>query len=152
VRVLVVGFSHGKQYFRQMLEYAKRFGLEKYIYTNPPQPYEKMPLFINASDLVYSPIIKKILNFATPLKIAEALACGVPVVATDIPEYKLWYRQGVYTYRNYKDLELLLDWVINNIDELRKELRSYSDLFREQFSWDKLAQEYESILERTRRR
>jgi len=33
VRVLLVGFSHGKQYFKQTLEYTKRHGLEKYIYT-----------------------------------------------------------------------------------------------------------------------
>jgi glycosyltransferase involved in cell wall biosynthesis len=147
VRGLIVGFSHGKQYFRQLLKYAKKFGLEKYIYRYPPQPYEKMPLFINASDLVYSPVVKKILNFATPLKIAEALSCGVPVVATDIPEYKLWYRQGVYTYRNYEELERVLSWVLNYIEELRENLRVYSDSFRERFSWDRLAQEYELVLE-----
>lgn len=33
VGVLFVGFSHGKQYFKQTLEYTKRRGLEKYIYT-----------------------------------------------------------------------------------------------------------------------
>jgi len=31
--------SHGKQYFGQLLEYAKKFDLEKYIYRYPPQPY-----------------------------------------------------------------------------------------------------------------
>jgi glycosyltransferase involved in cell wall biosynthesis len=108
-----------------------------------------MPLFINASDLVYSPVVKKILNFATPLKIAEALSCGVPVVATDIPEYKLWYRQGVYTYRNYEELEQVLSWVLNYIEEFRKNLSVYSGSFRESFSWDRLAQEYELVLEMT---
>jgi glycosyltransferase involved in cell wall biosynthesis len=110
-----------------------------------------MPLFINASDLVYSPVVKKILNFATPLKIAEALSCGVPVVATDIPEYKLWYKQGVYTYRNYEELERVLNWIMAN-SEIRKSLLVYSWSFRHQFSWDKLAEKYELVLACTARR
>lgn len=76
-----MGFSHGKQYFKQTFEYTKRHGLEKYIIY--PQPYENMPIFINSSDLVYSAVVKKILNFATPLG----------------------HRQGVHTYRNYEELK-----------------------------------------------
>jgi len=64
-----------------------------------------MPIFINPSDLVYSAVVKKILNFATPPEITETIECGVPVVGINIPEYKLWYRQGVHTYRNYEELE-----------------------------------------------
>ena len=51
-----------------------------------------MPIFINPSDLVYSAVVKKILNFATPPEITETIECGVPVVGINIPEYKLWYR------------------------------------------------------------
>ncbi len=147
VRLLLVGFSHAGTYYHKLLQLAKRYGMEKLIYIHPPQPYEKMPLYINAADVIYAPYNKLLKNFATPLKIAEAIACGVPVVATNIPEYKLWYRQGVYTYRNYEELERVLSWVLNDVEELRKNLRVYSDSFRERFSWDRLAQEYELVLE-----
>jgi hypothetical protein len=64
-----------------------------------------MPIYINASNLVYSAVVKKILYFVTLPEITETIECGVPVVGTNIPEYKLWYRQGVLTYRNYEELE-----------------------------------------------
>ena len=149
IRLLVVGYSHGGLYYRKLLQLSGRYGMEKLIYFHPPQPYEKIPYYINASDVVYAPYGRMLKNFATPLKIAEAIACGVPAVATDIPEYKLWYRQGVYTYRYYEELERVLSWVLNYVEELRKNLRAYSDSFRERFSWDRLAQEYELVLEMT---
>ena len=152
IRLLVVGYSHGGAYYRKLLQLSKRYGMEKFIYFHPPQPYEKIPYYINASDLVYAPYGRMLKNFATPLKIAEALSCGVPVVATDIPEYKLWYRQGVYTYRNYEELQRVLNWIIANSAEIRESLLAYSRSFRHQFSWDRLTEKYELVLASTARR
>jgi len=147
VRLLVVGFSHAKYYYRFMMAYAKHYGIDKYIYTYPPQPYEKMPLFINASDVVIAPFKKIVKNFTTPLKIAEALACGVPVVTTDIAEFRLWYRQGIYTYTIYTELENVVKQALNNIDAIKTALRKNSQDFREAFSWDRLAEKYETLIE-----
>jgi len=146
VRLLIVGFSHAKHYYRLLLTYAKHYGIDKYIYTYPPQPYEKMPLFINASDIIVAPIKKMIMNFATPLKIAEALACGVPVITTAIAEFKIWYKQGVYLYNNFEELEKVLALTIKNKEEVRKTLIEYSHQFRELFSWDNLANKFISII------
>ena len=152
IRIAVVGFSHKKRYFELLLQYAKKLNLEKYIYTYPPQPYEKMPTFINASDVVFSPVVRKIMNFATPLKIIEALACGVPVVATDIPEYKLWYRYGIYTYRDHIELKQTLNNILLHQEDIKNHLHKHSQNIRQRFSWDRIAKEYEIILETTTKR
>ena len=131
---------------------AKRHNLEKHLYLYPPQPYEKMPLFINSSDIVFAPYVKSLKNFATPLKVAEALACGVPVVTTDIPEFKLWYQHGLYIYKDYTELQHIVTRVLQHIEEIKDTLRRYSQAFRQRFSWDRIAKEYEIILETTTKR
>jgi len=151
-RLLIVGFSHGGTYYKQLLNMAKRHNLEKHLYLYPPQPYEKMPLFINSSDIVFAPYVKSLKNFATPLKVAEALACGVPVVTTDIPEFKLWYQHGLYIYKDYTELQHIVTRVLQHIEEIKDTLRRYSQAFRQRFSWDRIAEEYETIIEITAKR
>jgi len=147
VRLLVVGFSHAKHYYKLLLTYAKLYEVDKYMYAYPPQPYERMPLFINSSDVVFAPVKKMLMNFATPLKVAEALACGVPVITTNIAEFKVWYKQGVYTCSTHIELENTMKYLLNNLDEVRASLHEYSHSFREAFSWDRLAEKYKDILE-----
>ena len=146
VRLLVVGFSHAKLYYRLLLEYAKLYGVDRYIHTYPPQPYERVPLFINSSDIVFAPYKRMIKNVATPLKIAEALACGVPVITTNIAEFKIWYKQGIYTYSTYEELENVMKYLLSNLDKIKAELRKYSNSFREVFSWENLAEKYRSVI------
>jgi len=43
VRLLVVGFSHAKYYYKLLLTYAKSYEVDKHIHIYPSQPYEKMP-------------------------------------------------------------------------------------------------------------
>jgi glycosyltransferase involved in cell wall biosynthesis len=146
IRLLVVGFSSAKHYYRALLDCAKHYGIDKYVYMYSRQPDERMPLFINSCDFVISPVKKMIKNFATPLKIAEALACGVPVVTAHIPEYGFWYRQGIYTYTTYAELENVIKQLLAEIDEIKAALCDYVSSFRETFSWDRLAEEYEKLL------
>jgi glycosyltransferase involved in cell wall biosynthesis len=147
IRLLIVGFSHANYYYKVLLNYVKKFDLDKYVYLYPPQPYEKMPIFINASDVVIAPYAKILKNYVTPLKIAEALACGVPVITTAIAEFKLWYKQGVYFYNNSEELKKLLFLIIENKEGVRRVLINYSKSFRQLFSWDSLAEKYRKVIE-----
>jgi glycosyltransferase involved in cell wall biosynthesis len=142
IRLLIVGFSHAKYYYKLLTIYAKHFGIDKYIYTYPPQPYEKMPLFINSSDIVVAPVRKMLMNFATPLKVAEALACGVPVIATDIIEYRLWYSKGLYTYSSHDDLEKTIKYILDNVSQIKNDLINYATFFIHTFSWDNIVSKY----------
>jgi glycosyltransferase involved in cell wall biosynthesis len=87
------------------------------------------------------------MNFTTPIKIAEALACGVPVVTTDIIEHKIWYNRGIYTYTTHTELENLIKQLSSKMDEIKMALCKYSHRFREIFSWDRLAENYEVLIE-----
>jgi glycosyltransferase involved in cell wall biosynthesis len=78
---------------------------------------------------------------------AEALACGVPVVATTIAEFKLWYKQGVYFYNNFEELEKILFLVMENKEEVRRVLVNYSQSFRQLFGWDRLIEKYQKVIE-----
>jgi glycosyltransferase involved in cell wall biosynthesis len=147
IRLLIVGFSHAGHYYKALLNLIKKFDLDKYTYFYPPQPYEKIPIFINASDVVVAPYAKILKNYTTPLKIAEALACGVPVITTAIAEFKIWYKQGVYLYNNFEELEKLLSLIIKSKEEVRRALIEYSHQFRQLFSWDNLANKYISIID-----
>jgi glycosyltransferase involved in cell wall biosynthesis len=147
IRLLIVGFSHASYYCKALLNYVRKLDLDRYVYLYPPQPYEKMPIFINASDVVIAPYAKILKNYVTPLKIAEALACGVPVITTAIAEFKLWYKQGVYFYNNSEELEKLLFLIIENKEGVRRVLINYSQSFRQLFSWDSLAEKYRKVIE-----
>jgi glycosyltransferase involved in cell wall biosynthesis len=147
VKLLVVGVSHAKHYYRLLLKYAKHYGINKHVYIYPPQPYERMPIFINSSDRVFAPYLKTVKNLATPLKIAEALACGVPVVTTNIVEFRLWYKQGIYTYSTYAELENILKQLLSDIDAVKTTLSKNSHNFRKTFSWDTLANKYEKLIQ-----
>jgi len=146
-RLLIVGFSHAGHSYKALLNYIRKFDLDKYAYLYPPQPYKKIPIFINASDVVIAPYAKILKNYVTPLKIAEALACGVPVITTTIAEFKLWYKQGVYFYNNSEELERLLFFIIENKEGVRRVLINYSQSFRQLFSWDSLAEKYRKVIE-----
>jgi glycosyltransferase involved in cell wall biosynthesis len=151
-RLLIVGFSHASYYCKALLNYIRRFDLDKYVYLYSPQPYEKMPIFINASDVVIAPYAKILKNYGTPLKIAEALACGVPVITTAIAEFKLWYKQGVYLYNSPGELEKLLLLIMENMAEARRVLINCSQSFRQLFSWDSLAEKYRKVIESVTKR
>jgi len=57
--------------------------LDKFVFTGSV-PYEKVPLYINASDICIAPFVSN--RKASPLKIYEYLACEKPVIASDIPD------------------------------------------------------------------
>jgi glycosyltransferase involved in cell wall biosynthesis len=142
IRLLIVGFSHAKYYYKLLTAYTRHFGIDKYIFTYPSQPYEKMPLFINSSDIVLAPLRKMLKNFTTPLKIAEALACGIPVITTDIIEYRLWYSKGLYIYSSQDDLEKLIRYILDNINHIKNDLINYRTSLIHTFSWDNIVSKY----------
>ena len=74
---------------------AKRFseglGLKEDVHFAGPVPYESVPGYVNACDILcapYNPELSKLRvkgGIGAPLKILEYMACGKPVVSTKVP-------------------------------------------------------------------
>ncbi|MEM5822468.1 MAG: glycosyltransferase [Ignisphaera sp.] len=147
VRLMVVGYSHGKYYYRQLESLIRRLDIEDRIFRRPPQPYEKMPLFVNASNIIVAPFSRGMISYATPLKIIESLACARPVVTTNISEFKLWFKKGVFYYSSSREIYELLDSLVKEFDSVQRQLLSYSEVIRSLYSWESIAEAYRRVIE-----
>jgi glycosyltransferase involved in cell wall biosynthesis len=144
IKLIIVGFSHAKTHYQKLLAHIKQQGLDKAVVTYPPQPYEKMPLYINSADVVISPYRKTTKNFATPLKIIESLACGKPVVAPQIIEYKIWFKQGIFTYGTISVEDAIT--LALNLSQDKDALIKLSDKIMQRHSWDNIAENFNYII------
>lgn len=87
VRFLVVGDGAMKD---KLLDIASEIGVsDKFTFTGRI-PYEDVPLYINAADVCVAPFIKDRNSKIglSALKTYEYLACGKPIVASNIPGVK----------------------------------------------------------------
>ena len=109
-RFLIVGDGIMK---KEWMKLADDLGLlDNFIFTGRI-PYEKVPVYINASDICVAPFIKERNSKIglSALKTYEYLACGKPLVASAIPGVKdLIELSGggiAVTPENWKNLQLL---------------------------------------------
>ena len=78
----------------------------------------------------------------------ETLSCAKPLVTSDIPEFKLWFRgMPIAYYRDESELEKLVLEALRLNDAMKAELVKASEEVRARFSWDALAAKYENLLE-----
>lgn len=86
---------------------------------------------------------------AHPISVLEALACGKPVVVSDIPEFAYISRNGIgLTFNNGSadDLAAKLCWLMDN-PSLRESFGAKGRLYVTQLLWDELADKFELFLD-----
>ncbi len=76
-KLVIVGEGGLEKSIRKMIG---RLGLAERVEMAGPSAHDKIPLWINASDLLCLPSLSE----GVPNVVLEAMACGVPVVATDV--------------------------------------------------------------------
>lgn len=83
-----------------------------------------------------------------PLTVIEAAACGKPVIVSDIPELKYAVDAGFgisFKTGDAKDLAGKMNFLLNN-NSLRQEMGKKAREYARNFTWDKIAEEYEKYL------
>jgi glycosyltransferase involved in cell wall biosynthesis len=83
-----------------------------------------------------------------PLTLLEAAACGKPVIVSDIPELKCAVDAGFgisFRTGSADDLGGKINFLLEN-DALRKEMGRKAREYAKNFSWDKIALDYERFL------
>lgn len=72
--------------WRKHLERAEQLGIAANVRRDGQVPWEKMPLYYHAADVMVSVSS----NDSLPNCMLEAMACGVPVLMGDIPQIRDW--------------------------------------------------------------
>lgn len=81
-KLLLVGWGERKRDVQDLVNYAKKLGIEKNVEFAGKQPYHKMPAYISKAMVGVSPIppLPQFL-VSTPTKCVEYLSLGIPAVA-----------------------------------------------------------------------
>jgi len=86
-----------------------------------------------------------------PLIIMDTAACGKPAVVSDIPELRHAVDAGFglpFEAGNTKDLAEKINFLLNNSSQ-RQEMGIKAREYAKEFTWDRIAEEYEKYLLRT---
>ena len=145
VRVLLCGDGPLKNDFEK---YILENGLGEYVYFVGHVENDDMPKYLAASDIYVSTS----LSDSTSISLLEAMACGLPVVVTNIDGNKDWITNGDNGFlvskedhhQVYEKLTLLL-----NDSDLREEFgRRNLEIARDRADWNKNFGKLEGIYDK----
>lgn len=145
-RFLIIG---GGPMRDTLIRMVKQLGLENEFIFTGEVPYEDVPKYINASDLCVAPFIKEKDDKMSPLKIYEYLACGKPVVTTNIKgagDIVVTSNAGLAV--NSEKPKALAGAIIRLLEdkELRESMgRNGRRLIADEYSWEKIATKIENV-------
>jgi glycosyltransferase involved in cell wall biosynthesis len=134
------------------MQHAKKFGVyDQFIFTGSVQ-YEKVPLYINASDVCVATFIKKrhMKIGGSPLKMYEYMACEKPVVSSRIPNIDFIEQENAGLLVEPENPQELADAIITLIKDKKlretmgKNARKY---VVENHSWEAIARKVADVCE-----
>ncbi|ACL71028.1 glycosyltransferase family 4 protein [Halothermothrix orenii] len=142
--------DHPESEKREILDYINEASLNKYIILTGPIPSEDMPRYYSLGDISVLPSLKE----ATSLSGLESMACGVPVIGTEvggIPQIIENHVNGVLVPP--KNSIKLADAIVSILQD-NKERDIYSvnarEFVKENYSWIRVAKDtldvYKKIL------
>lgn len=140
VRFVFVGPVRDYDYFKSIQDFVKKSKIEPYVVFTGGIPYNQMPAFYAASDVVVLPSLIEAISLAA----LEAMACGKPVVATSVgglPEIIKNNHNGVLVEpANSKALAEAISAIICDEQLISKYVRN-SLLTAKEFSWSNVAEQ-----------
>lgn len=144
-KFLIIGEGEWR---KKLEEDVRSKGLEKSWMFIGNVPYEKVPLYINASDVFVIPKMPMKSDFS-PLKLFEALSCGKPVIVTRTEGMKFVEDMNVgfcVDPFNVNEIAQAVFALLENIELAEGMGKKGRELVLKNFSWEKIAKDVENIL------
>jgi glycosyltransferase involved in cell wall biosynthesis len=115
-------------------ELVERYSLKKNIVYLGEQNWENMMAYLKASKIVVYPS----LSDSFPMVVLESLACGLPVIAYNIPALRINYGHVSAVRLFPRDFKLIADEVIYLIEnqKLRESLGDNARSFAQKYTWE----------------
>jgi glycosyltransferase involved in cell wall biosynthesis len=95
-RLRVVGRGRSRQR-KDLAKRVRKLGLEAHVSIEPGVPHHQVPAVIASADVCLAPLSydeRNVVQGCCPLKVLEYLACGRPVVASNLPVVRELVREG----------------------------------------------------------
>lgn len=144
IKMVVVGKEGG---FNENVRLAKKCGVSDRVTFTGMVPYSQVPKYISAIDVCLIPFKKsQISESALPLKLFEYMACGKPVISTELPGIKNVAGEKVMYATNEKEYKERIAELYKN-EELRHEMgKSGREFVAENYNWEKIVERMERTL------
>lgn len=146
LKLLIVGDGDA---YQDLLEMREKYDLQDKVILTGKKPYQEVPQFIAAADICLLPAdpAEKIMQDIVPIKLYEYMAMAKPVISTNLPGVRKEFGEDngvVYVERPEEVVPRAIELVQSGrLPELGQKARR----FVEQNSWDKITDEFESLLE-----
>lgn len=155
IKFLMVG-----PYSEHAQKMAKQLGVETAYIFSGPVAYQEVPNYINAADIMVAPYnpdrdpLRKQYGIGSPIKIFEYMACGKPVVTTDLELITNIVQKGkTGLIVSPGDINKLAESLIELIDdpkEARRMGQRARRIVEHRYSWRGLAEKITGVLEQCR--
>ena len=144
IKMVVVGKEGG---FNENVRLAKKCGVSDRVTFMGMVSYSQVPKYISAIDVCLIPFKKsRISESALPLKLFEYMACGKPVISTELPGIKNVAGEKVMYATNEKEYKERIAELYKN-EELRHEMgKSGREFVAENYDWEKIVERMERTL------
>ncbi len=112
-------------------------------------PYEELNMWINCIDIAFIPLAKEMDNFASPIKLREFAAVGLPVITSKAKGLREFEKTGWLHSYNFNDIEELKQLIIGylkNREQMKIDGNLAHDYALENFSWDKVSDMIISVI------
>ena len=87
LRLRIVGRGRSRQR-KDVARRIRKLGLEEQVHVEPAVPHHEVPALIAAADVALAPLAydeRNVVQGCCPLKLLEYMACGRPIVASNLP-------------------------------------------------------------------
>lgn len=155
VEFLMVG-PHAESIVRS----AEERGLRDSFRFVGPVPYEEVPSYVNACDILVAPYnilhtaSRRTKGIGSPLKVLEYMACGKPAIGSDLPQVADLVKDGetglLFPQGDARSLASAIMMLADNLDYRQRLGNQALSRVSEQYSWQTLAGQVSSILEEVR--
>ncbi len=143
-KLLICGGGDLKSKYEDL---AKELKIERQVIFAGRVPDEELVLHYNLADIFVLPSTDK--SEAFGIVLLEAMACGVPVMASNLPGVRSVFKDGVQGYtvapNSVRHLRAKLEDYLKHPQRRWKMGREARELVEKRYDWEKIADEFKEI-------
>jgi glycosyltransferase involved in cell wall biosynthesis len=148
--LMIVGIVQN-EYGQKLMRRINSSIIKENVLPFTEQAFEQIPEFLAISDLVVIPQRKTSSSYGqVPAKIFDAMAMAKPVIATrvsDIP--KILNGHGwLVKHEAPRQLAEMIEYLVNHQEEAKEKGERAREKYKSEYSWDTIAKELTSIIEK----